>query len=57
MENVLLGSVTWYWKKNGILFDSFSRDYLHVLLVYFKLQIGRVLVAMVSEGLDSASPL
>lgn len=57
MENVLLGSITWYWKKNGILFDSFSRDYLHVLLMYFKLQIGRVLVAMVSEGLGSASPL
>lgn len=59
MGKVLLGSVTLYWKKNGILFECFSREYFHVFL---EAPNKRVMVATGrrgggGEGLGSASPL
>lgn len=54
MEKVLLGSVTLYWKKNGILFECFSREYFHVFL---EAPNKRVMVVTGGEGLGSASPL
>lgn len=41
IENVLLGSITLYWKNNGISLECFPRECLHVLFVYFKLQMRR----------------
>lgn len=55
VENVLFGSVTLYWKNNGILLECFPRKCFPVLLVYFKLQIGRRVMVVVG-GLSSESP-
>lgn len=47
VENVLFGSITLYWKNNGVLLECFPRECFHELLVYFKLEIGaRVMVAV-----------
>lgn len=55
VENVLFGSITLYWKNNGILLEYFPRKCFPVLLVYFKLQIGRRIIVVVG-GLSSESP-
>lgn len=51
--NVLLGSITLYWKKNGLLLECFPRECFHVLLAYFKLQLrGRIMVGgWVGDGI------
>lgn len=56
VENVLLDSITLCRKSNGILLECFSRECFHVLFVYFKLQMERVMVAE-GRGLGSQSPV